>query len=117
MESKPIKKSLAFATLLQIRLRQADLNMSYTPKFVRECMMLTVKSVELIPTIFNRLSGPDELKEAAGFIFWPLDLLAEELERELETGGPTPNFARIHRLAGCLSVKLANVLKITSGEV
>lgn len=117
MESMPIRKSLAFATLLHVRLQSADLCMLYDQKLVRECMFLTTKAVELIPTLFNRMSDSDELAESVGFIHWPLDLLAEELEKELETGGPTPNYERIHRLAGCLSVKLASVLKLTSGEV
>lgn len=116
MESRPIGKSLAFASLLRLRLQRADYNMVYTPEFVRECMVLTVKSVELIPTIFNRMVSSSELAEAAGFIFWPLDLLAEELERELTSESPIPNFSRMHRLAGCLSVKLSYVLKITEGE-
>ena len=117
MESKPIRASLGYATLLHVGLVRADLNMQYNPESVRKSLELTAKSVEMIPTIFNRLSGHEELREAAGFIYWPLDLLAEELKNELTNCGPTPNFARMHRLAGCLSVKLANILKITSGEV
>lgn len=117
MENDLIKRSLAFATLLQVRLRSADIHMSYSQTLVRECMFLTTKAVEFIPPIFNKAPNPGELIEAAGFIHWPLDMLAEELEKELEKGDKVPNYPRIHRLAGCLSVKLAHALKLVNGEI